>query len=104
MAFYYIIRSDNRVGNVRRVLSFENGSVFVNGDCSEYAFCISRCKQLCTTYPFITDRSSFIKSAACFINHASKSDGLRVYQHFTQIRENFKVKKKNNDSYRRKST
>lgn len=90
VAFRNIIWSDNRVGNVRCV----NGSVFGNDNRSEYAFCIFGGKQLCTAKPFITNRRSFIKSAACFINHASKSDGLRVYQYFTQIRKNFKVKKK----------
>ena len=94
VAFHNIIRSDNRADNARCGLSFENGSVFANGDRSEYAFCIFGGKQLCTAKPFITKRRSFIKSAACFINHASKSAGLRVYQHFTQIRKNFKVKKK----------
>ena len=83
MAFHNIIWSDNRVGNVRCV----NGSVFGDDNRSEYAFCIFGGKQLCTAKLFITNCRSSIKSATCFINHASKSAGLRVYQHFTQIRK-----------------
>lgn len=82
-----IIWSDNRADNARCGLSFENGSVFANGDRSEYAFCCSGYNQTYTVQSFITNRRSFIKSAACFINHASKSNEIRVYQYFTQIRK-----------------
>ena len=90
VAFHNIIWSDNRADNARCGLSFENGSVFANGDRSEYAFCCSGYNQTYTVQSVITNRRSFIKIAACFINHASKLDGLRVYQHFTQIRKNLR--------------
>ena len=90
VVFHNIIQSDNRADNARCGLSFKNGSVFANGDRSEYAFCCSGYNQTYTVQSFITNRRSFIKIAACFINHASKSDEIRVNQYFTQIRKNLR--------------